>query len=47
LRDWSVNGNAVNVLDTITHTAFRFEVVTFDTDAKPPIKTEYTNTAPF
>jgi hypothetical protein len=47
LRDWKVNGNSVNVLDTTTHKAFQFEVVTFDTYAKPPIKTEYTNTPPF
>ena len=47
LRDWKVNGNAVNVLDTATHKAFQFEVVIFDTYAKPPIRTEYTNTAPF
>jgi RHS repeat-associated protein len=47
LRDWKVNGKNANVLDLTTHKAFRFEVTTFDTYAKPPIKTEYTNTAPF
>jgi len=47
LRDWKVNGKDANVLDLTTHKAFRFELTTFDTYAKPPIKTEYTNTAPF
>ena len=47
LRDWKVNGKDANVLDLTTNKAFQFELTTFDTYAKPPIKTEYTNSAPF
>jgi hypothetical protein len=47
LRDWKVGSDSVRVLDTQTRKAFRYEVTTYDTNANPPIKTEYTNTPPF
>ncbi len=47
LRDWKVGSDSVRVLDTQTRKAFGYEVTTFDTNANPPIKTEYANTPPF
>jgi RHS repeat-associated protein len=47
LRDWSVNGQPANVLDIPDQTAYRYELLTNDANASPPIKTEYTNTPPF
>jgi RHS repeat-associated protein len=47
VRDWKVNGNPAQVLDTVTHKAYGYEVVIYDSYAKPAIKTEYTNTPPF
>lgn len=47
LRDWSVNGQPVNVLDLPNNTPYRYELTTNDANANPPIKTEYTNNPPF
>jgi hypothetical protein len=47
LRDRQVNGQPAMVYDKQTGGAYRYEVTTFDANAKVAIKTEYTNTAPF
>ena len=47
LRQWSVNDEPVRVLDLNSHEAYKYEVNTMNPNGNPPIKTEYTNTAPF
>lgn len=47
LRQWSVNGDAVSVLDPQTHQSYKYELNTMDANSQTPIKTEYTNAAPF
>ncbi|MGO8731739.1 MAG: RHS repeat-associated core domain-containing protein, partial [Terriglobia bacterium] len=46
LRDWSVNGSPVEVLNRAQGTTYKFEVLTVDTNASLPINTTYTNTRP-
>ena len=47
LRQWSVDGQSVRVLDLQSHSAYKYEVNTMNAASQPAIKTEYTNTAPF
>jgi RHS repeat-associated protein len=47
LRDWKVNDQPAMVYDKATKQTYRYEVTTFDADAKVAIKTEYTNTRPW
>ena len=47
LRDWKVNGEPAMVYDKASRQTYRYEVTTFDANAKVAIKTEYTNKPPF
>jgi hypothetical protein len=47
LRDWKVNGEPAMVYDKATKQSYRYEVTTFDANAKVAIKTDYTNTRPW
>ena len=46
-RDWKVDGEPARVYDKATQKAYRYEVTTFNANAKVAIKTEYTNAPPF